>query len=101
MGSKKLKDVSDKGCGYDLESRGRCIEIKGFRNIRYPSITLYKKLKEQLKGKRKRYYIYVVYDIERKPKLKIIGPSVIWENYEEEKRYILRGKHYRRIPDEN
>jgi hypothetical protein len=82
--------VSLQGCGYDIKSRNRLIEVKGFRNIRYPSIVLMGKLKEQLASKVKKCFIYVVYDIEHEPKLKIIKPSLIWENLEEEKRVPSR-----------
>ncbi|HEX9831158.1 MAG TPA: DUF3883 domain-containing protein [Thermodesulfobacteriota bacterium] len=98
---KGSKDVSGTGCGYDIKSGNRLIEVKGFYNERYPSISLYKKLEEQLGKGKNHYYIYVVYDITKKPKLKILEPKVIWGNIEVDTRYIVRGKVYRRIPDEN
>src|SRR3989344_8539144 len=88
---KDPKDVSGTGCGYDIKSGSRFIEVKGFYNERYPSLSLYKKLKEQLGERINRYYIYVVYDVTKKPKLKILKPKVIWENIEVDTRYIVRG----------
>jgi len=93
-------DVSKKGCGYDIESKNRYIEVKGFKNVRYPSLSLYKRLPEQLGKKIDRYYIYVVYDLDNSPKLKIIEPSVVKANLEIDTCYIIRGKVYRPIPDE-
>lgn len=97
---KTPKSVSKTRCGYDLESRDRCIEVKGFCDVRYPSISLYKKLKKKLKGKERKYYVYVVFDIDNKSKLRILLPAVIWKNLEKDWRYIIRGRFYRNIQTE-
>lgn len=94
------ESVSRTRCGYDLESKDRCIEVKGFCNERYPSISLYKELKKKLEGKEQKYYVYIVFDIDNKPKLKILSPTTIWENLEKDCRYIIRGKFYRNIQTE-
>jgi len=92
-------DTTKEGIGYDLKSGNRLIEVKGFCNERYPVISLYKKLKDQLGKKISRYYIYVIYDIDNSPKLKILTPSIIKKNLEEDLRYIVRGKVYRPIKE--
>ena len=94
---RKPRDVSSTGCGYDIESGNRLIEVKGFYNERYPVISLYKKLKKQLGKNIKRYYVYVVYDIDNDPKLKIIKPKEVEKHLEVDTRYIIRGRHYRNI----
>lgn len=92
-------DVSTKGIGYDIDSGDRLIEVKGFRNERYPVISLYKLLPEQLGDDINRYYIYIVYDVEKEPKVKILTPSMVYQHLELDTRYIIRGRWYRSLHD--
>jgi|SRR3989344_1892254 len=94
------EDVSKKLCGYDVKSKGRYIEVKGFKNVRYPVLSLHKSLKRQLRNKIHRYHIYIVYNIDNSPRLKILKPDIIAVNLEIDTRYIIRGKVYRHISDE-
>ena len=100
LNGRNPKDVSTKGCGYDIESDGRCIEVKSTARKR-KTLSLYKKLLKQLGGKIDRYYIYVVYDIESTPKLKILDPRVVVKSLEEDARYIVRASAYTRISPAN
>lgn len=96
LNGRNPKDVSKTGCGYDIESVGRFIEVKGTARNR-KTLSLYKKLLKQLGGKINQYYIYVVYNIESSPKLKILEPKVVTQSLEEDTRYIIRAKAYTKI----
>ena len=72
---RKPRDVS--GRGYDIESSGRFIEIKA-RSVDFPKGVAFFISKAQYKMLRnnKKFYIYVVYNLDGKaPKLKIIHRS--------------------------
>lgn len=94
---RESKDVSKTGCGYDIKSGRRLIEVKGMRHPTGDFIYLYKKLFLKLGKDVSRYYIYVVFDIKNKPKLKVIPPSVILANLEIETSFFLKAKSYRDI----
>lgn len=96
LNGRNPKDVSKNGCGYDVESEGRFIEVKGTIRRR-KTLSLYKKLFKQLGDKINRYYIYVVYDMGSSPKLKILEPKVIKQSLEEDVRYIIRARAYTNI----
>lgn len=69
--------------GYDIKSGKRCIEVKGSSDKNVPSFiwisrTILKKLGEDVIN----YYIYIVYDIKRKPKLLILTSKIIFSNME-------------------
>ena len=88
------KDVSRTRCGYDIKSGKRCIEVKGkAQEGRVPQwISLYKRVISKLGKKVMNYYIYIVYDIDRKkgkPKLIILPPKVILSNLEIDTNFIL------------
>lgn len=90
-------DVSRKGCGYDIESSGRCIEVKGTGKKQLKDISLYKKLLEQLGEKKKDYYIYFISNIQGDaPELRIISPDYL-KNLEEDTRFVLKAKFYRKV----
>lgn len=95
---RKPKDVSHSGCGYDIESSGRLIEVKGMSHPKGDFIYLYKKLLLKLGKNVSSYYIYVVFDIKNKPKLKIIPPEVILSNLEIDTSFFIRAKSYKDIP---
>ena len=94
---RKPKDVSRSGYGYDIESSGRFIEVKGMSHPTGGFISLYKKLFLKLGKKIADYYIYVVFDIRNKPKLKIIFPDKILENLEIETSFFIKAKAYRDV----
>ncbi|MBL7131324.1 MAG: DUF3883 domain-containing protein [Candidatus Omnitrophica bacterium] len=69
--------------GYDIKSGNRCIEVKGSSDNNIPSFiwinrTILKKLGKDVIN----YYIYIVYDIKRKPKLLILPSDLIFSNLE-------------------
>ncbi len=91
--------VSRTGCGYDIKSENRCIEVKG-QSMKNPDfIYLYKKTLAKLGADTLNYYIYVVYDINNKPKLKILPPEKIFGNIEIEPMFLIRGKVFRDLED--
>lgn len=83
--------------GYDIESSGRLIEVKGMSHPTGDFIMLYKKLFVKLGRGISNYYIYVVFDIKSKPKLKIIPPEIILANLEIETAFSLKAKSYKNI----
>jgi hypothetical protein len=88
------KDVcKDKRYPCDIISRGRYIEVKGKSSSEPPPfIVLYKTTLRNLGNNVRKYWIYVVYDIKRKPKLRMISSSKILGNLEIDARFLLRGK---------
>jgi hypothetical protein len=93
------KDVSKTGCGYDIRSDERCIEVKGQSSKQPDFIGLYKKTLKNLGKDVLNYYIYLVYDIKEHPKLKIIPPDVIFGNLEIDPQFLLPSKAIRGIKD--
>lgn len=93
------KDVSRLKRGYDIESDDRLIEVKGQSAQEPDFIYLYKKTLQKLGENTLRYYIYLVYDIRRRPKLKILPPEKIFGNIEIESMFLLRGRLFRAIKE--
>ena len=85
--------------GYDIESDGRLIEVKGQSAQRPDFIYLYKRTLEKLGDNVLKYYIYLIYDMKRKPKLKILPPEKIFGNIEIDSMFTLRGKVFRDIKE--
>jgi hypothetical protein len=88
------KDVcKDKRYPCDIISRGRYIEVKGKSLLKPPQfLVLYKTTLKKLGNNVRKYWIYVVYDINRKPKLRMIPSSKILGNLEIDARFVLPGK---------
>ncbi len=88
------KDVcKDKRYPCDIISRGRYIEVKGKSSSKPPPfIVLYKTTLKNLGSNVRKYWIYVVYDMKRKPKLRMIPSSKILGNLEIDARFLLRGR---------
>ena len=87
------EDVSEKRLGYDVESKGRCIEVKG-QNTKNPRfIHISKNIISQLGKNISNYYIYVVYNIREgeKPKMKILEPDTIFKHLEIDPLFLLKG----------
>ncbi len=85
------------GYGYDLKSGNRLIEVKGKkRGIDKPTrISLHQSLLKKRWKDGKKYYIYFVYNLNDKPKMKIIPPEKIFPNLKIESKYVLKGKYIR------
>lgn len=96
---RKPKDVSQTGCGYDIKSNRRLIEVKGMSHPTGDFIHLYKKLFVKLGKDVSKYYIYVVFDIKNKPRLKIITPSIVLGNLEIETSFFLKAKSYKHVKE--
>lgn|SRR3990167_6958739 len=96
---RKPKDVSKTRCGYDIKSKGRYIEVKGKnRGDEVPQwIDLYKKLISQLGKKIMHYYIYIAYDIDKKPKLLIFSAADILPNLVIENKFTFYPKKAMKI----
>ena len=94
---KEPRDVSRTKCGYDIKSGTRCIEVKGKGQDGKPPqwINLYKKVISKLGKNIMKYYIYVVYDVNKnkgKPQLVIIPPKIVLSNLEVDTNFILHPK---------
>ena len=97
--SRSPVDVSRTKCGYDIKSGSRCIEVKGQSSIKAEFIYLYKKTLSNLKDEILNYYIYIVYDIKRRPKLKILPPEKIFGNLEIEPLFLIRAKIFKNLKE--
>ena len=95
---RKPIDVSKKGAGYDMKSGSRYIEVKSRpgSNIQ-PFITLHNHLLRSIGKGLSKYYIYIVYDMKKDPKLVIIPPEVVLKNLETKVNLFIRRKVYNRI----
>jgi|YelNatPaOPRAMG01_1025707.scaffolds.fasta_scaffold133037_1 hypothetical protein len=83
------KDVSKTKCGYDIKSGERCIEVKGQSSKRAGWIWISNSIVRKLGKDLSNYYIYIVYDINNKPKLKILEPDVIFKNLKIDTLFLL------------
>ncbi len=95
---RKPRDVSAEKCGYDIESSGRNIEVKGMSHPTGDNILLYKKLFTKLGKKISNYYIYVVFDIRNTPKMKVLPLDLILANVEIDTSFFVRAKAYSPLP---
>jgi hypothetical protein len=87
------KDVcKDKRYPCDIISKGRYIEVKGQSSKQPDGIWLYKTTLKKLGDNILKYWIYVVYDIEKKPKLRKIPPEKIFGNLEIDPWFVLPGR---------
>lgn len=93
------EDVSKKKCGYDIKSDNRLIEVKGQSAKKPDFISLYKQALNKLGDNTIHYYIYLVYDLKERPKLKILPPEKIFGNIEIEASFFIRGKVFKEIKD--
>jgi|GEM_PF-6224702 len=76
---RKPKDVHTQKKGWDVESGRRLIEVKGLGVGRRFDFSLETKLFRFNKSIKNRYYIYIVYNIGRRPKLKILSHKNIFK----------------------
>lgn len=83
-------DVSKKRCGYDIESNDRFIEVKGQSSIKAGFIWINNTLVRTLGKNLANYYIYIIYDIKDKPKIKILEPDIIFKNLQIDTWFLLK-----------
>jgi len=85
-------DVSKTKCGYDIKSGNRRIEVKGQKRQRAGWITIHNSIVRNLGRELAQYYVYVVYDIDRESKLKILDPDTIFKNLKIESHFLLTAR---------
>lgn len=87
---KNPKDVCRTRCGYDVKSGNRCIEVKGKTSKKAGWFLIHNSMVRNLGKSLVNYYIYVVYDLNNQPKLKILDPDTIFKNLEISASFLLR-----------
>ena len=90
--SRHPKDVSKTGGGYDIKANNRFIEVKGQSKPKASWILIHNSIVRNLGKNLSNYYIYIVYNINKKPKLKIIDPDSIFKNLRIETSFLLTSK---------
>ncbi len=86
---RKPENVCRTRCGYDIKSSDRCIEVKGQSSQRAGWIWISNSITRNLGKNLSNYYIYIVYDINKEPKLKIIDPDTIFKNLKIDTLFLL------------
>jgi len=86
---RKAQDISRTRCGYDLKSGNRYIEVKGQSSQRAGWLWINNSIVRNLGKNLSNYYIYIVYNINKKPKLKILGPDIIFKNLKIDTLFLL------------
>ncbi len=84
------RDVSRTRCGFDIKSGKRCIEVKGQGSRRADWIWISNSIVRNLGKRLSSYYIYIVYDINNRPKLKILEPDIISKNLKIDTLFLLK-----------
>jgi len=92
-------DVGKKKVGYDIKSSSRLIEVKGQSAKKPDNIFLYNQTLNKLGDQILNYYIYLVYDMKNKPKLRILPPEKIFGNIEIDTTFLVRGRVFKDITD--
>ncbi|MBI2173232.1 MAG: DUF3883 domain-containing protein [Candidatus Aenigmarchaeota archaeon] len=89
----EIPEEMPNGHGYDIKSGNRFIEVKGtYGGLDKVWVVLHHTFFKKMWNSGRNYYIYFVYNLNDKPKMKIINPEKIFPNLEIEPKYILRGK---------
>jgi len=82
-------DVSRERCAYDIKSGDRLIEVKGTKDKKptwyYVSPNILNKLGKGVAN----FYVYIVYDIKNKPKLKIMEPDDVFKSMKAEAQFYI------------
>ncbi len=86
---KEPRDVSRTRCGYDIKSGRRRIEVKGESSERASWIWVSNSIVRNLGKNLSNYYIYIVYDINNKPKMKVLEPDDIFKNLKIDTLFLL------------
>ena len=95
---RKPVDVSKKRVGYDIRSGNRYIEVKSRPGSKIqPFITLHNALLRTIGKGLANYYLYIVYDMAKEPKLVIVPPEVVLKNLETKVSLLVRKKVYSKI----
>jgi len=95
---RKPVDLSKQRIGYDIKSDNRYIEVKSRPGKKIqPFITLHNALLRKLGKGLSCYYVYVIYDMRKEPKLVIIPPEIIFKNLETKVSLLIRKKVYNKI----
>ena len=95
---RKPQDVSKKRVGYDIKSGDRYIEVKSRPGSRLqPFLTLHNHLLRSIGKGLAHYYIYVIYDMKKDPKLVILPPELVLRNLETNVSLFIRRRVYNRI----
>ncbi|MDO8564007.1 MAG: DUF3883 domain-containing protein [Nanoarchaeota archaeon] len=94
------------GAGYDViskkDSKIRYIEVKGKSSKNIPFVHFHKDAFKKVgnqSGDMRKYFLYLVYNINKKPTLKIVPSSTILQNIELDASFLLRGKAINTIED--
>lgn len=94
-------DVSKKLVGYDIKSGKRFIEVKSRPKSKIqPFIKLNNTLIRAISIGLVNYYLYIVYDMDKEPKLVIVPPKIVLANLETEVSFKIRGAVYNKIKPE-
>ncbi len=95
---RKPKDVSKRHIGYDIESGNRFIEVKSRPKPNlFAFITLQDTILRKLGKGIAHYYIYIVFNMDRSPKLIIIQPDIIFKNLKTAVKLYIPAKVYNKI----
>ena len=81
----KAKDVSKEGIGADLQIGHKFIEVKGVAEKNPVDFRIYKTAIKLINSKKDKYYVYVVYNIWREPKLLKLNKRIIRKNLKKSK----------------
>jgi len=74
----KCEDVSKRGIGADLQYGEKAfIEVKGQSNSYPVAFRIYDTALEKINSRKYKYYVYIVFNIRKKPKLLILGKNII------------------------
>ena len=84
------KDVSRTKCGYDIQSSERYIEVKGMSSKNAGWFGINNSIVRNLGRNLANYWVYIVYDMKQKPKLKILEPDIIFKHLQIDTMFLLK-----------
>ncbi len=90
INGRRPKDVSKKRIGYDIESDKRLIEVKGQSRKEAGMIGIHNSIVRKLGKRLAKYHIYIVYNINKLPRLRIIEPDDIFKVLETDVRFVIK-----------
>ena len=89
---RKPINVSRDKCGYDIKSDDRFIEVKGTKGKKAGWFLITNTIVRTLGKNLSNYYVYIVYDINENPKLKILDPDDIFKNLKIDTNFLIPAK---------
>jgi len=98
--NRNSKDVSEGKCGFDIQSGNRHIEVKGQSSEKARFLWINNSIVRKLGKGLAHYWVYVVYNINDKPKLKILEPDTIFKNLQIDTQFKLTAKVINSCRDE-